>query len=697
MSQKATASKTTDSKSSALPARVGRTEVHSQILPQGQLLQLHKQFGNRAVQRMHESGVLQAKLKIGQPGDKYEQEADRVADRVMSMPESNLSRQEDEEEVQGKPVAGQITPLVQRQSEEEEEIKKQPEEEEEPVQTKLLQRQSEDEEEVQKQPEEEEESVQSKGSRESSPDMSLSVESGIKSIRGGGQPLSESSSAFFEPRFGADFSGVKIHTDSRANHLARSINAKAFTIGRDVAFGTGQYSPETSKGKQLLAHELTHVVQQHGVSHSQRGKKIFKVSQAFDTIQRFAFINENQVDQKTKGLTPGMKTKAADSLVRNYKSMKEFKKHAAKQTDYLGNLAGKVKTGTWMRFNPSGINVLGEYHTQVEFSAVAPSVGTKNFIYEQFSSDIMEKGSYLKAAYEKVNQLEFKKLGIEKELDKKKFGSESLFPKMGFALTWAIPYFEKRAPIAKLKSGMDFLGKPKYLGKPIQRYLTIAWGLSKDNLRLVKMMKAVSVWGAAQASSLVASVKSILGGAAAKLVKFILKVVAWVVGVVMQILPKKAQLATVHDSVKAKLDPFINSLQVDGYIGDELVKPKNAGLFPPLAKFSKALSEAMVERAATEKSSRLSQAERKKFLTAKTTSEAEKKKLFGQWRNHYFEDEVKAAAKRGVRYAGMGKAHLDYLKKVGLPSNAHPYNMVNIDINRFEALTKKLAKKAKTP
>ena len=290
MSQKATASKTTDSKSSTLPARVGRTAVHSQVSPQEQFLQLHKQFGNRAVQRMYESGVLQAKLKIGQPGDKYEQEADRVADQVMRMPDSNVSRQEDEEEVQGKPVADQITPLVQRQSEEEEEIKKQPEEEEEPVQTKPLQRQPEDEEEVQTQPEEdeetaqakflqrpeeeevqtqpeeeEEEPVQAKRSKESSPEVSPSFDSGIKSMRGGGQPLPKSSRAYFEPRFGADFSSVKIHTNTSAMHMARSINAKAFTFGKDVVFGEGQYSPQTSNGKRLMAHELTHVVQQEGV------------------------------------------------------------------------------------------------------------------------------------------------------------------------------------------------------------------------------------------------------------------------------------------------------------------------------------------------------------------------------------------------------------------------------------------------
>lgn len=69
---------------------------------------------------------------------------------------------------------------------------------------------------------------------------------------------------FFEPRFGADFSQVRLHTDSRAADTARSINAKAFTVGSDIAFGAGQYRPESREGQHLLAHELTHVVQQKG-------------------------------------------------------------------------------------------------------------------------------------------------------------------------------------------------------------------------------------------------------------------------------------------------------------------------------------------------------------------------------------------------------------------------------------------------
>jgi len=127
--------------------------------PVAQILHLQRTLGNQAVQRLFESGTIQAKLKIGKPGDKYEKEADRVADQVMRMPEPKISRQTEEEEeelVQPKPIAAQITPLVQRQVEPEEE------EEEELVQPKLfsiehptLQRQAEPE-------EEEEEPIQTK-------------------------------------------------------------------------------------------------------------------------------------------------------------------------------------------------------------------------------------------------------------------------------------------------------------------------------------------------------------------------------------------------------------------------------------------------------------------------------------------------------------------------------------------------------
>ena len=212
---------------------------------------------------MVRSGALQAKLSMGQPGDKYEQEADRVADAVMRMPEPGVQRQveeeeEEEETLQTKPFVNQITPLVQVQREEE------PEEEEEMLQAKplaeqitpLVQRQVEPE-------EEEEEMLQAKGREDATPEVTNDLESQINAIRGGGKPLSESERAFFEPRFGRSFAHVQVHDNAVANAMAGEINAQAFTFGNDIVFGSGRYRPQTHEGSRLIAHELTHVVQQN--------------------------------------------------------------------------------------------------------------------------------------------------------------------------------------------------------------------------------------------------------------------------------------------------------------------------------------------------------------------------------------------------------------------------------------------------
>jgi len=77
-----------------------------------------------------------------------------------------------------------------------------------------------------------------------------------------GAPLSAEALAFMEPRFGYDFGGVRVHTDSQAALSAQMVNAHAYTVGGDIVFGNGQYAPQTPQGRRLLAHELTHVVQQ---------------------------------------------------------------------------------------------------------------------------------------------------------------------------------------------------------------------------------------------------------------------------------------------------------------------------------------------------------------------------------------------------------------------------------------------------
>ena len=222
--------------------------------PVDNVLNLHQSMGNQAVQRLFESGTIQASLKIGQPNDKYEQEADRVADEVMRMPEPQVQRQTEEEEeeemIQPKPIDDQITPLVQRQIE--------PEEEE------LLQAKSEGQ----------------------TSQVTSSLESRINALQGGGQPLSKETRNFFEPRFGQDFSGLRVHNDSNAHQLARSINARAFTRGNDVVFGGGEYSPNSSSGKRLLGHELTHVVQQRSTTKVASQAKTIQLSPLSDELSQ---------------------------------------------------------------------------------------------------------------------------------------------------------------------------------------------------------------------------------------------------------------------------------------------------------------------------------------------------------------------------------------------------------------------------
>jgi hypothetical protein len=200
-----------------------------------------------AIHRILRSTDAQAKLTVGEPNDKYEQEADRVADQMVAMPDPKLQRQseneEEEEILQTKPIFGRITPLLQRQ-------------EVEPVQTKLLvQRQAEEE-------EENEEILQTKEVAGRTPGVAQDVQTNINNLRGSGKPLPGSVRAFFEPRFGHNFSNVRVHNDALSSKSAKSLNAKAYTLGSDIVFDAGQYAPEESDGRELLAHELTHVVQQ---------------------------------------------------------------------------------------------------------------------------------------------------------------------------------------------------------------------------------------------------------------------------------------------------------------------------------------------------------------------------------------------------------------------------------------------------
>jgi peptidoglycan hydrolase-like protein with peptidoglycan-binding domain len=141
-------------------------------------------------------------LRVGEPHDRHEQEADRVAERVMRMPDAD------------------VQPLPAAQG---------------------IQRAS----------------AASEGNGVSAP---LIVHEALSAP---GQALDSTTRAFFEPRFGHDFSGVRVHTDGQAAEGARAVQARAYTLGRNIVFGSDEYAPATAVGKRLLAHELVHVVQQH--------------------------------------------------------------------------------------------------------------------------------------------------------------------------------------------------------------------------------------------------------------------------------------------------------------------------------------------------------------------------------------------------------------------------------------------------
>jgi hypothetical protein len=202
--------------------------------------------------------LIQPKLKISQPNDKYEQEADRVADEVMQMPEPKMQRQtvpemeEEDEAIQTKPIARKIMPVGQRKALDEEEN-------EEGLQLKGLT----NNETVQRQLNDEDEMIQAKGatSRNNST-VSRDVQSEIDCLKqNNGNPLPQNVLDFMEPRFDQNFSRVRIHTDEQANQTAIDLQARAFTLGSHIVFGKGAFDPYTVAGRRLLAHELTHSVQ----------------------------------------------------------------------------------------------------------------------------------------------------------------------------------------------------------------------------------------------------------------------------------------------------------------------------------------------------------------------------------------------------------------------------------------------------
>jgi outer membrane protein OmpA-like peptidoglycan-associated protein len=185
---------------------------------------LSSSVSNQSMQRW----TLQAKLTVNEPGDVYEREADRVADQVMRMPDAHAglpagvssSPQGGATFLQRACSCGGTCDDCQKKAD-------------------VLQRAS-----------------ASSVAGAPAPPIVHNV------LQSSGQPLDHATRSFMEPRFGHDFGQVRIHTDTRASDSAKAVNALAYTVGTNVVFGAGQYTPASPSGRKLLAHELTHVLQQ---------------------------------------------------------------------------------------------------------------------------------------------------------------------------------------------------------------------------------------------------------------------------------------------------------------------------------------------------------------------------------------------------------------------------------------------------
>jgi hypothetical protein len=199
------------------------------------LRRLHRTIGNQAVKRLlqaetepleanpdsaatnpfEHASPIQRKAIVSSPGDSFEREAEDVADGVLRM---------------GEESEGCAPARIQRQPARNEDGKKIT------TRTWLV------------------------PSTHAHP--SAGAEAAMRAVGHGGAPLSRDARSYFEPRFGCDFSNVRVHSDGKAAQAARAMQARAYTIGCDIVFGSGEYAPATAQGKRLLAHELTHVAQQ---------------------------------------------------------------------------------------------------------------------------------------------------------------------------------------------------------------------------------------------------------------------------------------------------------------------------------------------------------------------------------------------------------------------------------------------------
>ena len=230
------------------------------------MLRLQRHLGNWAVTQL-----MQAKLQVGGPGDGFEQEADRVAEAVTRAPTPAGPPPATDEGhgVQPRPRAAPVSPPGLPH------------------------------------PAAEAGAVPAPGGTGRTPEVPPALEARLHAASGGGEPLADANRTFFDWRFGYDFSRVRVHRDALAGRAAGALQARAFTRGQDVFFGAGHYQPHTTLGRQLLAHELTHVVQQTGGRQDRPGARRREAS-GMSTLGQVRSSSQSGVIQRAAEDVPRM-------------------------------------------------------------------------------------------------------------------------------------------------------------------------------------------------------------------------------------------------------------------------------------------------------------------------------------------------------------------------------------------------------
>jgi hypothetical protein len=321
------------------------------------VLNLQRTYGNAYVQRLLESHAIQAKLTVSQPDDIYEQEAERVSEVVTMEINSQVKRQPEEEEEE----TGSKS-FIQRQEEEEEETVSS----------------------LQFQPEEEEEKIQFKIAGSQPVAVADDLEASIERERGNGLPLSDVIRGPMERAFEADFSGVKVHTDTEADIMNRQLNARAFTTGQDIFFREGEYSPSSSSGQKLIAHELTHVVQQgkSGVNSQRHKKKTVNTgSVTFGSeMQKSLWGSNKRVQSLNFFASRALHERMQVAFVNNAPDIQCYKTNIGRVTFESKGWGPTIAGGLQTTVTANDITVGSQdYEPQVTVEAAGPAASVANY------------------------------------------------------------------------------------------------------------------------------------------------------------------------------------------------------------------------------------------------------------------------------------------------------------------------------